>query len=110
MEDPLQGAGEFVQHLGHRGSLAGGGAAGGGAGAAKVMLHVLAHGLGLARHHLGQRAGCGLRLRQHDRDGRLQRMGEVADMGPLTLDHLLVVVQEGVQFAGEGLDFGRIVA
>ncbi len=66
-------------------------AAGGGAGAAQVVVDLLAHHLGLAGDDLGQRAGRWLGLGDHHRDRGLQRMGQVADVGALALDGLLVV-------------------
>ena len=59
--------------------------------------------------HLGQRAGLALGLGQHHRDRRLQRVGQVADVGALALDDLLVVGHQGVQLVGQGRQLGRIV-
>ena len=110
MKDALKGVRQLLKHRRHRRALARGLGAGGGAGAAQMVVDMVAHGVGLARDHLGQRAWMSLGLGQHDRKRRLQRVGQVADMGALALDHLLVVGDQGVQLRRQGLDLGRIVA
>ena len=52
-------------------------------------------------------AGLALGLGQHHRQRRLQRMGQIADVGALALHHLLVVGHQGVELLGQGLELGR---
>ncbi len=75
-----------------------------------MVVDLGAHGLGLAGDQLGQGPGRAGRLGQHHRERRLQGMGQVADVGALALDDLLVVGDEGVQLQGQGLQLGRIAA
>lgn len=65
-----------------------------------------AHGLGLAGDDLGQVARLALGLGQHHRHRGLQGVGQIADMRALTLDDLLVLIEQGVQLAGQGTEFG----
>ena len=73
-----------------------------------MMIDLGAHGLGLAGDQLGQGSRIGGGLGQHHRKRGLERVGEVADVGPLAVDHLLVMGHQGVQLVGEGLELGRI--
>ncbi len=82
----------------------------GGAGAAQVVVDLILHHPGLFAHHVGQNARRRPRLGQHDGQRRLQRMGQIADVGALALDRLLVVRQQAVDLFGQGLDFQRITA
>ena len=75
-----------------------------------MVVDVVAHGLGLAGDHVGERARLAPGLGQHHRQRRLQRMGEVADVGALALDDLLVVRHQRVEFVGQGLQLDRIAA
>ena len=73
-----------------------------------MVVHLLLHGLGLAFDDLGQRTRALGGLGNHHRDRGLERVRQVADVGPLALDHLLVVLHQGVQFLRQRLQFGRI--
>ena len=84
--------------------------AGGGPGAAQMVLDVASHGLGLARHDVGQLAGLERGLRQHDRDRRLEGVRQIADMGALSLDHILVMSDQGVQLGGQRFELGGVLA
>ncbi|WP_308237888.1 hypothetical protein [Phenylobacterium sp. J426] len=74
-----------------------------------MVVHLLLHRLGLAGDHLGQRTGTLGGFGQHHRDRRLQRMRQVAHVRALALHRLLVMAHQGVQFVGQGLEFGGIV-
>ena len=84
--------------------------AGSRAGPAQVMVDLLAHHIGLAGDERRQRAGLLRGLGQHHRQRGLQGVGEVADMGPGTLDHFPVVHDQRVDLAYQGRELPRIFA
>ena len=49
------------------------------------------------------------RFIQQNRDGRFQRMRQIADMGPRPLDDFLIVRNQRIEFFGQGRDFIGIV-
>ena len=68
---------------------------------------LLPHALGLTGDDIGQRPRARGGLAEDDAERGLQAMGEVADVGALALDHLLVVGDQGVEFAGQGFELHR---
>ncbi len=109
-EDLLQRAGQLVERGANRGAVAGALGPRGGAGAAQMMVDLHVHGLGLAMHHSGQLAPLRAGFGQQDRQGRLQGVGEVADVGPLPIDDFLVVRNERVQLLGQRRELSGIAA
>ena len=76
-----------------------------------MMRDLVAHDVGLLQNLGGERiAGVDRGLIDDDRQRRLDRVGEIADMGARTLDNVAVRVDQGVGLARQWRDFVRKVA
>ena len=76
--------------------------------ALEMARDLIAHDVGLLPHLLRKRiVGAGGRLVHHHRERRLERMGEIADMGARALDDLAIGVEQRVGLARERRDFDR---
>ena len=72
---------------------------------------LVAHDVGLLGHLGGERIVRTRRgLVDHDRERRLERVGEIADMGAGALDDLAIGVEQRIGLAGERRDFHRKLA
>ena len=100
--------GDDRRHLDHAAEH---GRARGEPGALELARHLIAHDVGLLEHLLRQRiVGARRRLVDEDRQRRLQRMREIADMGAGALDDLAVGVDQRVGLARQRGDLDRKLA
>jgi hypothetical protein len=75
-----------------------------------VVVDLLLHGLRLAADQFGQRARALAGLGEHHRDRGLQGVRQIADVGALAFDDLLVVFDKGVELLGQRHDLAGIGA
>ena len=72
---------------------------------------LVAHDVGLFLHLLRQRiVGARRRLVHDDRERRLQRMREIADMGAGALDDFAIGIEQRIGFARQRRDLDREIA
>ncbi len=105
-----QRAPKILDRRGHLGADADDAARGGRARPRQVVIDLAAHRRDLPAHGLGEGVLAALGLVGQHGERRLQRMGEIAHMGPRALHHRGVVLEQVVELVRQRRDLGGEVA
>ena len=72
-----------------------------------MVIDLAPHQSGLLAHDLADAAARAIALVGQDRERRFERMREIADVRPCPRENQRRMLEEPVEFAGQGCDFAR---